>query len=108
VGVSGRISARDGDEPRVELVGEFDMADAPQLTATVAEVGAGRGEIAIDMRGVTFMDSSGLHALVDATRIDQGPTTLVLLDPPARVVRTMEIVGIVRMAEVEIRSRVDG
>jgi anti-anti-sigma factor len=91
----------------LRLEGEFDVANAPELAAAIVDL-AGDGPADVDMSGVTFMDTAGLHALARGAESLDGDTSLVLVDPPARIVRLMEIVGVVRMSEIEIRSREDG
>jgi anti-anti-sigma regulatory factor len=54
------------------------------------------------------MDTSGLHALIRGADSLDGDTSVVLVDPPSSIVRMMEIVGLTRMRQVEIRSRQDG
>lgn len=45
--------------------GRFNMVSAPRLKASVDEaVGSGRARIVVDLAGVSFIDSSGLGALV--------------------------------------------
>ena len=58
------------DEPAgtiVAVTGELDLLSAPQLRAALdALVGANPRHIAIDLTATTFMDSAGVHALLDA------------------------------------------
>jgi anti-anti-sigma factor len=54
---------RDG---RLVLRGELDMATAPVFVAAVAALN-GRG-CEIDLEGLAFLDSAGLHALLVAKR----------------------------------------
>ncbi len=51
----------------VEAEGEIDMATAPQLAAAVSVVD-GATRVIVDLTAVTFLDSSGLNALVHARR----------------------------------------
>ena len=88
----------------LRLEGEFDVANAPELAAAIGALG-GDGDVDVDMSRVTFMDTAGLHALVRGAQSLDGDAPVVLVDPPSRVVRLMEIVGVVRMPEIEIRSR---
>jgi anti-sigma B factor antagonist len=52
----------------VEVVGEIDMATAPELAAELEGVGDDSGLVVVDLAQVTFVDSSGLKALVQANR----------------------------------------
>lgn len=49
----------------VGLTGRLDLAEAPEVRETVAEVIAGGARrVVLDLGGVRFMDSSGLGALI--------------------------------------------
>jgi anti-anti-sigma factor len=55
------------DATIVRLKGELDMAASPALRDVLGELqGSGAGEIVIDLRGLCFLDSMGLSALVEA------------------------------------------
>ena len=103
--MKGRILKEDGRGLRLE--GDFDLANAPEVASAIAEL-SGDGQVDVDMSGVTFMDTSGLHAIIRGARSLDGDTPVVLVDPPSRVIRMMEIVGLTRMSEIEIRSRQHG
>lgn len=70
---AGRFSihtSRDDDRHLVVLEGELDVASAPMLEATVAELcEAGAAELTLDMAGVEFIDSSGLSAILRAKQL---------------------------------------
>lgn len=49
----------------VRARGRLDMVAAPQLRGTISdEVAAGRSRLVVDLEGTTFLDSSGLGALI--------------------------------------------
>lgn len=51
----------------VEVTGEMDYCNAAQLSGVAADVlGSGHRELVVDLRGLAFMDSSGLGALIAA------------------------------------------
>lgn len=100
----GRITRRER-EGGLRLEGEFDVANAPELAAAIGDLAAEEGPMVVDMSGVTFMDTAGLHALVRGAQSLDGAAPAVLVDPPSRVVRLMEMVGVDRVREIEIRGR---
>lgn len=52
------------------VAGELDLATAGELERAVAAcLAAGNDDVALDLAGVAFMDSSGIHALSIAQRI---------------------------------------
>jgi anti-anti-sigma factor len=61
-----RTEARNG-VARVAMAGELDMATVPILTKELALVEQdGVGAIMLDLRDVSFVDSQGLHAFLQA------------------------------------------
>lgn len=53
----------------LQVVGRLDMVSSQRLRSTVAEVVAGgRTVVVVDLGGTTFLDSSGLGALVSALK----------------------------------------
>lgn len=83
---------------RVALRGELDLAAAPVAEAALAKAEAtadGAGEIVIDLRELTFMDSTGLRLLVTADRrASAGGRALVVVRGPAEVQRVIEVTGL--------------
>jgi anti-sigma B factor antagonist len=67
-------SRRDGDASWVRPIGELDLDTAPQLDRELAAVrGAGAAHVVLDMRALTFMDSTGLRLVIqwdNAARAD--------------------------------------
>jgi anti-anti-sigma factor len=54
--------------PVVALTGEIDMATADAVVAALEPWVQAGGPVILDMSHVTFMDSTGLHALVMAAK----------------------------------------
>jgi anti-sigma B factor antagonist len=78
----------------VMLHGELDVASADGLANSLVELAD--STVVVDLSDLTFMDSSGIGALVRArNRIRAGGRgELVLTKPGAIVRKTLEIVGI--------------
>jgi anti-anti-sigma factor len=58
-------SGRDGDRWWVRPVGELDLDTAPQLEQELAAARtAGAEQVVLDMRALTFMDSTGLRLVI--------------------------------------------
>ena len=68
--------------------GDLDMAGAPGFRqAVVREVGEGRNQLVVDLSAVTFLDSSGLGAIIGGlqrTRAHGGDLVLVCRDSEIR------------------------
>jgi len=90
-------------EQTFHLVGEIDLATAPELHARLrAAVLASDGDFIVDATQLDFIDSSGLSVLVDIANqlADRGRRLRTLaLSPAAR--RAIEIVGLVGLLGVE-------
>src|SRR5687767_2587922 len=78
---------------RLALEGELDLSGVTELERAIDEVRAeGAEQVVVDLRGLAFMDSSGLRAFVmaDARARDEGWTfALVAGDEPVH--RVFEI-----------------
>ena len=57
------------DLPQLTLVGEIDFAARPQLSRTIDEVARAGRPLVLDLSGVSFMDSTGVHAVIRANAI---------------------------------------
>jgi anti-sigma B factor antagonist len=81
----------------VRAVGEVDLATVGLLDAPLTELRAsGFTQIAIDLRAVTFMDSTGLRLLVRWRRRAQedGFDLQIDVDPDGPVHRVLELTGL--------------
>jgi len=86
----------DGDHLRVALVGEID-AETQGLVQEAADCfdPLRHRSLELDLSGVTFVDSSGIGALVDAHRLtDAASARIVLVEPSHRVLRVLTLVGL--------------
>lgn len=63
-----KVSVAEGrDSTVVSAKGEIDLASAPLLTAILHRVSRLDAPVLLDLSAVEFMDTSGLHALEDAS-----------------------------------------
>jgi len=87
-----------GDGQRVHVVasGDLDLASAPVHRRRLTAVGdAGWPEVTVDLRAVTFADSSALHVLLDARdRITGRGGTLRVIVAPGPVARLLDVTGV--------------
>ncbi len=86
-----------GDLEIIRVRGELDLESGPRLREFLAREMA-RHEVSflVDLSRVTFIDSSGLHALVASLRragLLNRPFSIVL-DPAGRVQRLLEVTGL--------------
>ncbi|WP_349878475.1 STAS domain-containing protein [Micromonospora sp. HUAS YX12] len=79
----------DGDQLRVQVTGEVDMATADTMFQTALREPAKR--LTLDLRAVTFFDSAAIHAVVRLAQ--RFPDALTVLPSP-QVRRVLEISGL--------------
>ena len=72
------------------LIGELDISTAPGLKAALD--GLPPGSVTLDLAELTFIDSSGLHAIMRFAPSSNGNGPLTLANVPAFVSRLLEIV----------------
>lgn len=87
-----------GDCAVLRIAGEIDVYTAPDLRQRVVDlVDNGTRHIVADLRGVDFLDSTGLGALVGSLkrlRLCQGSLTLVTSG--GRILQLFQITGLIR------------
>ena len=89
-------SLRHGDAQVVELVGELDIQGAP-LCRRVLERACGSAQhtVFLDVAGLTFMDSSGVHMIIETDRrLREDGRELVIVRAPKHVRRLLELCGL--------------
>jgi anti-sigma B factor antagonist len=77
------------------LTGDLDLAAAPELADAIRTAREmSEGDIVLDMSGVTFLDSSGLRAIVAAHHDAADDSRIVIRRPSDAVTRVLEITGL--------------
>ena len=80
---------------RVMLSGELDMATAPQLEDALSEAARDSVAVILDLSKLEFMDSAGLHAILNAhARLNEANCRLALIAGGPQVQRIFEITGV--------------
>lgn len=83
----------------VELAGEFDIADVPELETHLLD--PGDGDVVIDLSAATFIDSAVLAVIL--RRHQRAGTTTVVVAPagsfPRRALELMGLAGDLDLAE---------
>jgi anti-sigma B factor antagonist len=78
-------------EDGFRLEGELDMATADDLSQLLRETRTNGHPIMLDFSGVSFMDSSGLRALLEGAGLPNGNGSVVILNPSDQVRRVLDI-----------------
>jgi anti-sigma B factor antagonist len=87
----------EADRHTLLLTGELDMATAPELEARAEGLCAdGAVELTLDLRGLGFMDSTGLRAILAVREHCIGRTCeFSLIQAPRPVERLFELAGLI-------------
>jgi anti-sigma B factor antagonist len=92
-----KVQARNGgDDVVVSVQGDVDLATAPELEAALARALEGpAARLVVDLRGVEFLDSSGLSLLVRQDRAARGMARrLIVIKGPPQVHHVFEVTGL--------------
>jgi anti-sigma B factor antagonist len=83
----------DGDKVVIAVSGEVDLLTAPQLEECL--LGHADRNVTLDLAGVRFLDSCGLHALVVArNRLNERGYKLRTVNEQDHVRRVIELTGL--------------
>jgi anti-sigma B factor antagonist len=90
--------------------GEIDLATAPQFRLELEALGLeAHSPAVVDLAGVTFLDSSGISALLAARQELAGTdVTLVLAGPSPQVRRVLEMTGVDGLFEIRDTAEAEG
>jgi anti-anti-sigma factor len=92
---------------RVRARGEVDLASRDVLDAQIRELwDAGWEHVVVDLREVTFMDSSGVHVLIghDRHALEQGHT-FSIIDGSAPVRRVLQLTAVDELLDHTVDER---
>ena len=85
----------------VRLAGELDPATSPQLKRTLRKALSNARLVILDLRTLTFMDTAGLHIIVDASvRAQQQGRRLIVVRGPAEVDALFDMTGAAKDVEI--------
>jgi len=88
-------SADDTGRPVLTLTGSIDLQTRDRLIEAGRAVLAEESVLVLDLAGVTFLDSTGIGALVELSGdAKEASGELVLRNPSSRVERVLELTGL--------------
>ena len=99
-----RIEVADTTSPTtVVLTGEIDIATSRRVReALIAISNSGENKVVVDMTNVTFVDSTGLSALVGPLKRFRSMNGEIVLRSPTKGVRkVLEISGLTRVFSID-------
>ena len=89
------LADRDDGGVVITVVGEIDSSNCDRLQDLLREQATGAAAVDVDLAGVTFIDSSGLRALlVGQQAISGADGSLRVTNPSDNVRRLFEITGL--------------
>jgi len=87
--------AHNGQATRIAPAGELDIATTPALEQAIADASVPGSALVLDLRGLTFMDSTGLRTLAQTNaRAEEDGFTLEIWRGPRQIERVLEISGL--------------
>ena len=89
-------------ERGLRLVGELDLQTVASLEKELALLPA-EGQARLDLSELSFIDSSGLHAIAEFARHENGNGPVILDGVPPLVIRVFEITNLAGAGFLEIR-----
>lgn len=89
-------TTRDAEGVALAVAGELDVTTRDRLLAEAAVLrSAGHGHVVLDLRSMSFVDASGMAAIVELARIlDLGGVQTSILAGPRAVMRTFALAGL--------------
>lgn len=85
-------TSREGDALSLALYGELDLGTAPLLERALRKSQSKSHRVVVDLRGLEFMDSTGVKTLLSAVRLWRGNgCRLTLRRGPRQVQRLFEL-----------------
>jgi anti-sigma B factor antagonist len=84
----------------VAVSGELDLASAGALSDALERELAAGGKVLLDISGVTFIDSTGLAAIVNAARSSNDAQLELSADMHSQARRLMELTGVLSLFSV--------
>ena len=87
----------------LRLIGELSSENAETLMEALASDGEAGGDLTLDLEGVTFIDTMGLHVIAQAAMQRDGRGRLVLESASPWIRRVFVLAGIDAIPNVELR-----
>ena len=99
------VAAGPNGGPLVTVFGELDSETGPRLRSALEETLDDDGDVEIDLRGCSFVDSAGIATLVWAAwRLKERDRKLVLLGARERVRGILDLAGIAGHSAIVLDS----
>ena len=95
------LTSRGSGAGWLHVAGELDMATAPRVEKALRQAERRARLVVLDLRGLTFMDCSGIHVIVDASlRARSRGHRLMLVRGPSQVDRVFALAGVLGVVDI--------
>jgi|SRR6516165_9812770 anti-anti-sigma factor len=98
-----KITFQDGSPPVLHVQGELDMATAGQLRSALVDRLSTDSKFVLDLGGVTFVDASGLRAILETADSLNGRAPLAIVNG-SLLARLLDIVGLREIPSIALRN----
>src|SRR2546425_5657558 len=78
------------------LAGELDLLNAQEVEAQLEPDSKGQGDLVLDLSDLTFIDSSGIRALIRTAERLEGRGRVILRSPNRQVQVVLSLVGVAK------------
>ena len=86
---------------KIAINGEIDIFNITDIREKLAELTSGYSVVEIDLKGLNFIDSTGLSMLIGLVRDLKGKNgNVVLISPKSQVMKLLETTGLNTVFEV--------
>jgi anti-sigma B factor antagonist len=90
-----REDALEDGTPVLAVRGDLDLFTAPEFRERLAACAdAGGGKVVVDLRGASFIDSSGAAALLQVRRLYRDEGQVVIVNRDRGIARIFEVMGL--------------
>jgi len=83
----------------LRLSGEIDLGNSPDLQSALEAAIQQEGPILIDVHELTFIDSTGIHVLVEAAKALQNHGCLVIHGEQKQLSKILDLIGVDAMVK---------
>ena len=87
----------------IKIVGELDVVTAPRLGEALIAA-ASQSQLVLDLSEVTFLDSFGVHSILELCRARNGHGPVVIRNPSRAVTRLFEILALDKHPGLELQA----
>ena len=109
IGLSVSVAPAPEGGARVTIIGELDQAGAPSVKEALKEAIEMGSDVEVDLRACGFVDSTGIATLVTAARrLHEGGRMLTIRGARERVLRILDLTGIVSQHWIRIEPAESG